>query len=96
MPAAGGNFEDFRGVLREKHVQNALMNVFLVQKRLQNAPKISACGGHIIRIFEKTRNFRIIGIFEKTRNFRIIGIFWKNYKFSNYRDFLKKLEIFEL
>ena len=38
MPAAGGNFEDFRGVLREKHVQNALMNVFLVQKRLQNVP----------------------------------------------------------
>ena len=49
MPAAGGNFEDFRGVLREKHVQNALMNVFLVQKRLQNAPKFSACGGHIIK-----------------------------------------------
>ena len=48
MPAAGGNFEDFRGVLREKHVQNALMNVFLVQKRLQNAQKFSACGGHII------------------------------------------------
>ena len=79
MPAAGGKFfEDLRGVLRENHVQNVLGNVFLVQKCLQNAQKISACGGHIIRIFEKTKNFRIIGIFEKTRNFRIIGIFWKN------------------
>ena len=34
--------------LREKRVQNALRNVFLVQKRIQNAQKFSACGGHIV------------------------------------------------
>ena len=34
--------------LREKRVQNALGNVFLVQKRLQNVKKISASGGHIV------------------------------------------------
>ena len=34
--------------MREKRVQNALGNVFLVQKRLQNVKKISASGGHIV------------------------------------------------
>ena len=49
MPAAGGNFEDFRGVLREKHVQNALMNVFLVQKRLKMPQNFPPAAGILLR-----------------------------------------------